>query len=44
MNVKGLPLTGSDYGFLWSMGILVGASLLVYWLLRRAGASSRKTP
>ena len=44
MNVKGLPLTGSDYGFLWSMGILIGASLLVYWLLRRAGAIGRKTP
>jgi zinc transporter len=44
MNVKGLPLTDTDYGFLWSMGILVGASVLVYWLLRRAGAISRKTP
>ncbi|HUU67340.1 MAG TPA: CorA family divalent cation transporter [Methyloceanibacter sp.] len=37
MNVKGLPLTEDGYGFLWSMGIIIGASVLVYWLLRRAG-------
>jgi zinc transporter len=41
MNVKGLPLTASGYGFIWSMGILVGASLLVYWLLRRSGTIRR---
>lgn len=44
MNVKGLPLTATDDGFLWSMGILIGATVLVFWLLRRAGAIGRKTP
>lgn len=44
MNVKGLPLTGNDYGFLWSMGILIGASILVFLLLRRAGAIGGKKP
>ena len=38
MNVKGLPLTDDGYGFVWSMGILIGASVLVFWLLRRLGA------
>jgi zinc transporter len=38
MNVKGLPLTANGYGFLLSMGILIGASALVFWLLRRLGA------
>jgi zinc transporter len=41
MNVKGLPLTEDGYGFLWSMGILIGASLLVFWLLRRSGTIRR---
>ena len=41
MNVKGLPLTADGDGFLWSMGILVGASVLVFWLLRRAGTFGR---
>jgi zinc transporter len=41
MNVKGLPLTADGYGFLWSMGILIGASVLVFWLLRRAGTIGR---
>ena len=41
MNVKGLPLTADGYGFLWSMGILIGASVLVFWLLRRLGAVRR---
>ena len=38
MNVKGLPLTDDGYGFVWSMGILIGVSVLVFWLLRRLGA------
>jgi zinc transporter len=38
MNVMGLPLTANGYGFLWSMGILVGASAMVFWLLKRVGA------
>ena len=37
MNVAGLPLTQDGYGFLWSMGLIIGASALVYWLLKRAG-------
>jgi zinc transporter len=37
MNVKGLPLTAEGNGFLWSMALLVGASALVFWLLRRSG-------
>jgi len=37
MNVAGLPLTHGGYGFLWSMGLIIGASALVYWLLKRAG-------
>ncbi len=41
MNVKGLPLTEDGYGFIWSMGILIGASLLVFWLLRRSGTIRR---
>jgi zinc transporter len=41
MNVKGLPLTGNSDGFLWSMVILIGASGLVYWLLKRSGILER---
>jgi len=41
MNVKGLPLTEDGYGFIWSMGILIGASVLVFWLLRRSGTIRR---
>lgn len=41
MNVKGLPLTADGYGFLWSMGIIIGASAVVFWLLRRLGALGR---
>ena len=41
MNVKGLPLTENSYGFIWSMGILIGASALVYWLLKRSGTVGR---
>jgi zinc transporter len=37
MNVKGLPLTAEGNGFLWSMALLVGASALGFWLLRRSG-------
>ena len=41
MNVKGLPLTGNGNGFLWSMAILIGASALVFWLLKRSGILGR---
>ncbi len=41
MNFKNLPLTSNDHGFLWAMGILVGASFLVFQLLKRAGALGR---
>ncbi len=37
MNVKGLPLTADSSGFLWSMALLAGASVLVFWLLKRSG-------
>jgi zinc transporter len=37
MNVKGLPLTETSGGFFWSMILLIGASALVYWLLKRSG-------
>jgi zinc transporter len=37
MNVEGLPLTHNVSGFLWAMVILISASALVYWLLRRSG-------
>ncbi len=40
MNVGGLPFAGSD-GFWWSMAILIGASAVVYWLLKRSGILSR---
>lgn len=41
MNVKGLPLAESDTGFAWSMVLLIGASALVFWLLRRSGILGR---
>lgn len=41
MNVKGLPLTANGYGFLLSMGILIGASAIVFLLLKRLGALGR---
>jgi len=37
MNVEGLPLTHNVSGFLWAMVILISASALVYWLLKRSG-------
>jgi zinc transporter len=37
MNVKGLPLTENGNGFLWSIAVLIAASALVYWLLKRSG-------
>jgi zinc transporter len=37
MNVKGLPLTDISSGFLWSMLLLTGASVFVFWLLKRSG-------
>jgi zinc transporter len=41
MNVKGLPLTANANGFLWSMALLIGASALVYWLLKWSGILER---
>jgi zinc transporter len=41
MNVGGLPLTQSGHGFLWAMVILVGASAVVFWLLKRSGILRR---
>ena len=41
MNVMGLPLAQNPHGFFWSMLILVGASALVVWLLKRSGIFGR---
>lgn len=41
MNTAGLPFTHSETGFLWAVGLGVGATALFYWLLRRAGVSLR---
>ena len=41
MNVKGLPLTEVEYGFIGAMGIIAGVSALVYWWLRRTGVLGR---
>jgi zinc transporter len=37
MNVGGLPLVSDHEGFLWAMVLLAGASLFVFWLLKKAG-------
>jgi zinc transporter len=37
MNTKGLPLTDVETGFLWAAGLIVGSSLLAYWIMRRLG-------
>jgi zinc transporter len=37
MNTKGLPLTDVEGGFLWAAGLIVGSSLLAYWIMRRLG-------
>ena len=36
MNVKGLPLTDSDNGFIWVMLLSIACSAATYWLLKRA--------
>lgn len=41
MNVEGLPLTENGGGFLWAVAIIVIASALVYWLLKRSGTAGR---
>jgi zinc transporter len=41
MNVKGLPLTEDDSGFVWSLVLLVGVSAVVFWLLKRSGILGR---
>ncbi len=41
MNVGGLPLVQNADGFLWSMAILAGASVVVLWLLKRSGILKR---
>jgi zinc transporter len=40
MNVKGLPLTQTEYGFAISIGLILGISVFVFWLLRRSGVVS----
>jgi zinc transporter len=41
MNVAGLPFTARASGFAWALVLLVGASALVFWLLRRSGMLGR---
>jgi zinc transporter len=41
MNVMGLPFTQNPHGFFWSMVILIGASALVLWFLKRSGILDR---
>ena len=41
MNVKGLPLSEDDTGFLWAMFLLVGASAIVVLWLKRFGILGR---
>ena len=41
MNVGGMPLVSDRGGFLWSILLLVGASALVYWILKRWGLLRR---
>jgi zinc transporter len=41
MNVSKLPLTENGNGFLWAMLILVGATALIFWLLRWSGLVGR---
>lgn len=41
MNVGGLPLTDDRAGFVWAILLLVGASALVFWLLKRWGLLRR---
>jgi zinc transporter len=41
MNVMGLPFTQNPHGFFWSMVILIAASALVLWFLKRSGFLDR---
>jgi zinc transporter len=41
MNLKGLPLTDLETGSLWVGGVLVGASVITYVILRRLGLFGR---
>jgi len=41
MNVKGLPFTDDDTGFLWAIGIVAAASAVTIWTLRRLGVLRR---
>lgn len=40
MNVGDLPFAG-PHGFWWSMLLLIGASAIVYWMLKRSGILRR---
>jgi zinc transporter len=42
MNVKGLPFTDNESGFLLSAGLLVGGSILAYLALKWMGVLGRK--
>jgi zinc transporter len=38
MNIKGLPFTETEDGFLWAAALMAASALAVYMLLRRIGA------
>ncbi|MBV8189461.1 MAG: cobalt transporter [Alphaproteobacteria bacterium] len=37
MNIRGMPLTGDNTGFLWVLGLMVGSGLVTYCVLRAIG-------
>lgn len=37
MNVTALPFAGSGTGFWWALGLVIGASAIALWALKRAG-------
>jgi zinc transporter len=37
MNVKGLPLTTDDSGFLWAALMLASSSVTAFWVMKRLG-------
>jgi len=37
MNIKGLPFTDVESGFIWAIVLMIASSVAVYLLLRRAG-------
>jgi len=42
MNTKGLPFTDNESAFLWASALLIGSSMLAYWIMRRLGIVRRR--